>query len=144
MQEPHSEPLPGQKINEKETSALVCKQCGVVLETLGLCKNCKNYNLPARNSEYLLVKPEEFAEVTINQTGQGEKATISFSLPDAIGENMTAAEISVIGNENLELGKIIFAFWFQANKDLFPRGNRSTIREVRDYLDDLVSKRRWQ
>ena len=140
MLEPRNEPLPGQKINAKEAPALVCKHCGVALEALGLCKNCKNYNLPARGREYLLIKPDEFGEVTISQNGPN----LNFSSPDAVTQHMTIEEIDVLGNENVELGKIVFAFWFQANKNLFPRQERPTVREIRDYLDELVSQRKWQ
>lgn len=132
-------PLPGEKVRQTEKAALQCKNCGTPLAELGLCSQCKNYNLPARNGEYLFIKPEEFADVEIHQSG----SSINFSFADFTDTNMTVEEINVIGNENLEFGKILFAFWFQKHKNLFPRGTRPTIREVRDYLDEVVSIRKW-
>lgn len=56
---------------------------------------------------------------------------------------MYEKDLAAIGRDNIEFGLILFQYWFQKNKDSFPRGTLATVKEVLADIDDLASLQRW-
>ncbi len=131
---------------EEKKKVVVCFGCKNPVE-IGQCPTCLGYNLPARNGKSLFIKEEDFAEPVVEKT-KSAKPNYTFTITELLPidtiywTNTDEESLEFIGNGNIDHGLILFKYWFQKNKNKFPRGNQPTVREIRDDLDDVSSDQR--